>query len=190
MTRRSKSRSEAPTAQQRRILNYIVSFLSVEGRPPSLDEIRAHMKLSAVSTVHEHVTQLVDKGYLSRQWNHTRSLELTEDLGVSRAAVLVPHYGRLLADRPFPPRGSEEEIAVPASLVGSGACFAVTAADDSFSAENIYAGDTLVIEKTDEVAGGAWSLVESNRGVELISGDGIPGGRVVGRVVGLIRKLA
>jgi repressor LexA len=152
MSQKRKSPSSGLTGQQKRVLNYIGAFAGSEGRAPSLEEIRDHLGLSAVSTVHEHVGRLVEKGYLSRQWNRPRSIEMAEPLGRRRWARLVPLVGRVVAGRPLQELRVGEEIAVPATLVEGTGDFAVTVGDDSFAEHGVLTDDTLVI------AGGADSV--------------------------------
>ena len=63
------------TKRQREILDFIRSFQRDRGYAPSLEEIASHFGLSAASTVHEHLVNLTEKGYLRRGWNRARSIE-------------------------------------------------------------------------------------------------------------------
>jgi len=112
---------------------------------------------------------------------------------VSRASVLVPHRGQLSAGKPFPLSDGRGDIAVPALLTGMRTCIAVTVADDSFVSHEIRAGDTLVIKEVDVGSDGASDgglmIVESGDGIKLIADGALPRAGVVGRVVGLIRRL-
>jgi repressor LexA len=204
MPRRPKPPLSSLTAQQERILNYIAAFAGSEGRPPSLEEIRKHLRLAAVSTVHEHIGRLVDKGYLSRRWNRSYSIEMAA--GSRRWARLVPLAGSVAAGQPLEPPNGLEEIAVPADLVAAAGDFAVSVVDGSFGAHGILAGDTLVISTVAERLGEhALTLATAGDGGVVLrrAGDrdagretvgvgaeapGAPGLRVLGRVVGLLRR--
>ncbi|MGE5415997.1 MAG: LexA family protein, partial [Acidobacteriota bacterium] len=54
------------TVRQREILDYIKSQLRARGFPPSVREIGQATGLSSSSTVHMHLTQLEEKGYIKR----------------------------------------------------------------------------------------------------------------------------
>ncbi|PIR77180.1 MAG: repressor LexA, partial [Candidatus Magasanikbacteria bacterium CG10_big_fil_rev_8_21_14_0_10_38_6] len=54
------------TKRQKEIFDYICTYLEENEVSPSLEEIKEKFGLSALSTVHEHITELVDKGYLRR----------------------------------------------------------------------------------------------------------------------------
>ncbi len=66
----------ALTRRQHEVLEFIKSFVEEQGYSPSLEEIKAHLGLSSVATVHKHVSHLVEKGYLQKAWNRSRSVEL------------------------------------------------------------------------------------------------------------------
>ena len=204
MPHKPKSSSTGLTGQQRRVLNYIGAFVGSEGRAPSLEEIRDHLRLSAVSTVHEHVGRLVEKGYLSRQWNRSRSIEMAEPLGRRRWARVVPLVGRIVAGEPL--EELQEEIAVPATFAIDPGDFAVTVGDDSFAEHGILTDDTLVIGnvgdavRVDALVLGVvdgneivvrrlavTDVTESTVGAEPGVG-GRRGFRVLGEVAGLMRK--
>ena len=64
------------TARQREILDFLRDEIAAKGRAPSLTEIGEHFHLSAIATVHKHMVNLEDKGYIRRQWNRARAVEL------------------------------------------------------------------------------------------------------------------
>ena len=68
----------ALTRRQRQIYDFIRDYVSTRGYSPSLEEIGAHFGLSSVATVHKHVQHLVEKRYLKKAWNRSRSVEPVE----------------------------------------------------------------------------------------------------------------
>ncbi len=155
MTKSSKPRLPVLTRQQRRVLNFIESFLETERYAPTLEEIRTHLGLSAVSTVHEHVERLIEKGYLSRGWNQSRSIALTAAAQLPRAVPRIPLMGRVAAGNPIEAVPDPEEIPVPESFLGSKETFALEVAGDSMVDEGILDGDTLIIEKAEVADNGS-----------------------------------
>ena len=67
---------EPLTVKQRAIFEFIAEELRVKRVAPSLEEIGRRFQLSAVATVHKHLTNLAAKGYISRQFNRVRSITL------------------------------------------------------------------------------------------------------------------
>jgi repressor LexA len=208
MTRLPKA-PPALTRQQRRILNFVDEFLELEGYAPTLDEIRVHLGLSAVSTVHEHVERLIDKGYLSRGWNQSRSLRIAPEAGRAHRQAQVARLGRVAAGTPIEAIADPERIAVPESMLGRRETFALDVSGDSMVDEGILDGDTLVVEKAETAENGnlVVALIEGRdavvkrffrrgRRVELVSANParpplVLDGRAVqiqGLVVGLLRR--
>ncbi|MFK7896789.1 MAG: transcriptional repressor LexA [Myxococcota bacterium] len=70
-----EGQTAALTKRQRQIFDFISDFVGKEGYSPSLEEIAKAFGLSSVATVHKHVKHLVDKGYLRKAWNRSRSVE-------------------------------------------------------------------------------------------------------------------
>ncbi|MFH1755111.1 MAG: transcriptional repressor LexA [Candidatus Latescibacterota bacterium] len=147
------------TRQQRRVLSFISTFLETEGYAPTLEEIRSHLGLSAVSTVHEHVEKLIEKGYLSRGWNQSRSIALTPFAATSGmmpgTAGRIPLLGRVAAGNPIEAVLDPEDIPVPDSFLGKRDTFALNVAGDSMVDEGILDGDTLIVEKAEVAENGS-----------------------------------
>jgi SOS-response transcriptional repressor LexA len=54
------------TKRQREILDYLNEFISQHGYAPSLEEIGRRFGLSSLATVHKHLTNLQEKGFIKR----------------------------------------------------------------------------------------------------------------------------
>src|SRR5215468_4309834 len=57
------------TQRQREILDYLNEFIGQHGYAPSLEEIGRRFGLSSLATVHKHLTNLQEKGFIKRAWN-------------------------------------------------------------------------------------------------------------------------
>ena len=64
------------TRRQREILDYLTDFIEEHGYAPSLEEIGQRFGLSSLATVHKHLTNLQDKGFIRRAWNRSRSVQV------------------------------------------------------------------------------------------------------------------
>ena len=64
------------TKRQREILDYLNEFIKQHGYAPSLEEIGRRFGLSSLATVHKHLTNLQEKGFIKRAWNRSRSVEM------------------------------------------------------------------------------------------------------------------
>ena len=61
------------TKRQREILDYLNEFIQRHGYAPSLEEIGRRFNLSSLATVHKHLTNLQDKGFIRRAWKIGRA---------------------------------------------------------------------------------------------------------------------
>jgi repressor LexA len=61
------------TKKQKQVFDFINKYISQNGLPPTIEEICRELKLKAVSTVHEHIKTLTQKGYLSKADNSART---------------------------------------------------------------------------------------------------------------------
>ncbi len=64
--------------RQEEILRFVADYRNENGYSPSLREIATRFGLTSVATVHQHVAALQKKGYVKKDWNRGRSLELSE----------------------------------------------------------------------------------------------------------------
>ena len=64
------------TKRQKQILSFIEESIRKNGYAPSLDEISRHFELHSISTIHKHLVNLEDKGFIKRHWNRARAIEV------------------------------------------------------------------------------------------------------------------
>src|SRR5688572_24426986 len=88
------------TKRQREILDYLNEFIQQHGYAPSLEEIGRRFNLSSLATVHKHLSNLQEKGFIRRAWNRSRSVELVPTRGAGRAMEL-PLLGYVAAGAPI-----------------------------------------------------------------------------------------
>ena len=88
------------TKRQREILDYLQEFIQQHGYAPSLEEIGRRFSLSSLATVHKHLTNLQEKGFIRRSWNRSRSVELLS-ARTGHRAVELPLLGYVAAGAPI-----------------------------------------------------------------------------------------
>jgi repressor LexA len=143
----------ALTRRQREVFDFVRSFVEERGYSPSLEEIGEHLGLSSVATVHKHVQHLVDKGYLRKAWNRSRSVEPVA--GEAARGVDLPLLGVVAAGAPIEAIEVEERIAVPAEMVTRrGETYVLRVRGDSMKDEHIQDGDYVVVESRKEARNG------------------------------------
>ena len=89
------------TKRQREILDFLNEFIQQHGYAPSLEEIGRRFNLSSLATVHKHLTNLQEKGFIKRAWNRSRSVEMVPNKTGGRALEL-PLLGYVAAEPPVP----------------------------------------------------------------------------------------
>lgn len=133
------------TKRQREILDYLNDFIQQHGYAPSLEEIGRRFGLSSLATVHKHLTNLQDKGFIKRAWNRSRSVEMVPTRLGGRA-VELPLLGYVAAGRPIEAVVGSETIAVPEDLVGKRDTYVLRVKGDSMIDEQIRDGDYVIVE--------------------------------------------
>lgn len=133
------------TKRQREILDYLQDFIQRHGYAPSLEEIGRRFNLSSLATVHKHLTNLQDKGFIRRSWNRSRSVELLA-APTGQRALELPLLGYVAAGAPIEAVATSESIAVPENLAGKRDSYVLRVKGDSMIDEQIRDGDYVVVE--------------------------------------------
>ena len=133
------------TKRQREILDYLNGFIQRHGYAPSLEEIGRKFSLSSLATVHKHLTNLQEKGFIKRAWNRSRSVELVPTRAAGRA-VELPMLGYVAAGMPIEAVASNETISVPEDLVGRRDTYVLRVRGNSMIDEQIRDGDFVIVE--------------------------------------------
>jgi len=152
-TRRRTSLSDKQLA----ILEVIQRAVSTQGYPPSMREIGDAVGLSSLSSVTHQLNQLELSGYLRRDPNRPRALEILIELpGAEEAesavpvgdAAMVPLVGRIAAGIPITAEQQVDEVfPLPRQLVGKGELFMLKVVGDSMIDAAICDGDWIVVRQ-------------------------------------------
>ena len=151
-TRRRTSLSDKQLA----ILEMIQRSVSTRGYPPSMREIGDAVGLSSLSSVTHQLNQLELSGYLRRDPNRPRALEVLievpsndTDLPASIGDVaMVPAVGRIAAGIPITAEQQVDEVfPLPRQLVGKGDLFMLKVAGESMIDAAICDGDWVVVRQ-------------------------------------------
>ncbi len=134
------------TKKQKEVFDFINTYIAENGISPTIEEIRKKLKLKAVSTVHEHINSLKEKGYLSKSENSVRSLQPKKEI---KSIVEIPIIGRIAAGYPIETiedRDGTISIVNPSIKTPEG-YYALRVTGDSMIDEGIFDGDIVVIKK-------------------------------------------
>jgi|GEM_PF-24333 len=139
------------TKRQKQVLDFVKKYIDKHDYAPSLEEIKNHLRLSSVSTAHYHIQALQEMGYLRKQGNQPRAL----DVFTKQKLVQIPLLGRIAAGSPIEAIEDKESIAIPQDKIRAGnKYFALQVAGESMIDENIDDGDIVIVKKQETAENG------------------------------------
>jgi repressor LexA len=151
------------TERQRTILDVIRSSVTTRGYPPSIREIGDAVGLTSTSSVAHQLRTLERKGYLRRDANRPRAVDVRSAEEVTTATTVttdvagsdalpeptyVPVLGRIAAGGPILAEEAVEDVfPLPRELVGEGSLFLLKVVGESMVDAAICDGDWVVIRQ-------------------------------------------
>jgi repressor LexA len=157
------------TPRQRKVLEVIRSAVERKGYPPSMREIGEAVGLTSSSSVSHQLAALERKGYLRRDPNRPRAIEVRspepvgapayehgvpdthDETGSGDArpqASYVPLVGRIAAGGPILAEEAIEDVfPMPRQVVGDGTLFLLQVVGDSMVDAAITDGDWVVVRQ-------------------------------------------
>jgi len=132
---------------ERRILDYMVSYLRANTYQPSIREIGEEFGIKSTKTVSEHLQALAEKGFLERDPSRSRGVKI---LGVdlSPDAITLPCYPSLPDDGSFSGfgEGAETYLTLDRRLAGARGSFLVRARGEELVSMGAQSGDYVLVE--------------------------------------------
>jgi len=151
------------TTRQRRVLEVIREWVERFGYPPSVREIGDAVGLTSTSSVHHQLRTLERKGYLRRDPNRTRAVDVRPPDEPARPDVtgagetplvahptpaFVPLLGEIAAGGPILAEQAVEAVfPLPREVVGEGTLFLLNVRGDSMVEAAITDGDWVVVRQ-------------------------------------------
>ncbi|MBR5369945.1 MAG: transcriptional repressor LexA [Bacilli bacterium] len=150
---------EKLTDKQNVILQILKKLIAKNGYPPTVREIGEEAHLSSPATIHFHLKKLEEKGYIKKDDNKNRTLEIlvpNEYLQQDDSVVEVPLVGKVTAGTPIEAiERPEEFFSLPANLITNrNEVFTLTVSGESMINVGIYDGDILIVEKRNTARNG------------------------------------
>jgi len=134
------------TKRQKQLIDYLNQYISDHGYAPTLAEVGAYFGLSSLATVHKHLHNLEKKGFITRQHNHSRALEVASDHKIPESRVLKL-LGTVAAGAPIEAIEGSETIAVPDEFIRRDNTFCLRVKGDSMIEDHIADGDMVATIK-------------------------------------------
>jgi len=135
------------TKRQREILTFLTSYTEANGYAPSFEEIASQFNYNSLATVHEHLSNLERKGYIKRNYNESRAIEILPSEAFPRA-VELPLLGQVAAGVPIESIAVDEHVSVPEDFVRrNGQHYVLRVRGNSMIDEQIRDGDFVVVKE-------------------------------------------
>lgn len=133
------------TQRQKEVLDFISEFIAHNGYSPSMEEIAEHFQFASLNAVFKHLEALSSRGYLQRDSNRARSIQLS---ATSAAEVQnLPLFGYVAAGRPIEAVSGSETLPIPEYFLSRrGNCYVLQVKGESMIEEHIQDGDFVVVE--------------------------------------------
>ncbi|RSN52281.1 transcriptional repressor LexA [Actinomadura sp. WAC 06369] len=150
------------TQRQRMVLEVIRDSVQRRGYPPSMREIGEAVGLTSTSSVSHQLRTLQRKGFLRRDPNRPRAVEVRvpgatpvrtepetpDGTASAQAPAYVPLVGRIAAGGPILAEEAVEDVfTLPKQLVGEGTHFLLKVTGDSMIDAAIADGDWVVVRQ-------------------------------------------
>jgi repressor LexA len=133
------------TKRQKQLVDFLEHYIGEHGYAPTLAEVGEYFGLSSLATVHKHLRNLEQKGFIRRMHNHSRALEIAgKDIGVG--ARDVPLLGLVAAGLPIEANEGQDTITVPEEFVRRDNTFCLRVKGESMVDEGIRDGDYIIVE--------------------------------------------
>ncbi|TDL03547.1 repressor LexA [Mycolicibacterium obuense] len=158
-----RDRGSGLTERQRTILEVIRSSVTTRGYPPSIREIGDAVGLTSTSSVAHQLRTLERKGYLRRDPNRPRAVDVRgiDDMAANPVVAtevagsdslpeptFVPVLGRIAAGGPILAEEAVEDVfPLPRELVGDGSLFLLKVVGESMVDAAICDGDWVVVRQ-------------------------------------------
>jgi repressor LexA len=143
------------TERQKEILDFIREYRQDKGIAPTHREICERFGYSSYGTVYKHLKLLQQKGFLKRDWNQKRGIELLRAVPSPELTgeVELPYYGRIAAGKPIEAVQGNERVTVPGHLLSArgGDHYVLRVVGDSMIEEGIHDGDFVVVLRRETV---------------------------------------
>ena len=138
--------------KQMAVLNYIHKQVEDHGYPPTVREICSAVGLSSTSTVHGHISRLIEQGFLQKDPSKPPALEITpkglDILGVKPIQKEIPMLGVVTAGQPIlAVENATEFFPIPPSIQDNNDLFMLTIRGTSMIKAGIFNGDQVIVRK-------------------------------------------
>ncbi|MDD4624058.1 MAG: transcriptional repressor LexA [Bacilli bacterium] len=147
------------TKRQEDIIQFIKKYIVSNGYPPTVREIGSSLGLSSPATIHSHLSNLEDKGYIKKDDKKNRAIELLIDnefIKKDESIVSVPLLGKITAGNPIEAiHNPNEYFSLPAYMIPTRKeVFTLKVSGESMIEAGIFDNDIVIVERTNDAKNG------------------------------------
>ena len=201
------------TTRQEETLKFIKQKIAKDGYPPTVREIGKVLGLSSPATIQVHLSNLEKKGYIKKDENKIRAIELLVDneyMNQDDGLIKVPLLGKVTAGSPIEAiERPNEFFSLPASLIpNKKEVFSLDVSGDSMINAGIFDGDIVIVQRQSTANNGdiVVAMTEDNEVTlkrfykekdfvrlqpenDYLSPIILPNVSILGKAIGLYRKI-
>jgi len=203
---------EKLTPKQEVVLKQLKKYIAKKGYPPTVRELCDLTNLNSTATVQVHLDNLQSKGYIKKDKEKNRTIELlipNEYSTENESIVSIPLLGKVTAGNPIEAiEVPNEFFTLPIDLISNKKeVFALNVSGESMINVGIYDGDIIIVERkntaenwdtvvsmTDENEVTVKTFYKENGYIRLQPENDfmlpiiLPNVTILGKVIGLYRK--
>jgi len=198
------------TSRQQEIYDYLARHLDERGFPPTLREICGEFGMKSTRAASDHLQALERKGFISRARDRSRGIELM-GTRAGGSGLSVPVVGRIAAGAPMLAQENiTERFTLDPQLLSGDGNFLLEVEGTSMIEAHICPGDHILVRPQDtansgdivvamieeeatvkrlDTSGGRVRLLPENANMSPIEVENPENLKIVGKVVGLIRRM-
>jgi len=140
------------STKEQKILDFLRRFIREKNYPPSIRDIQEECGISSTSVVDYNLKGLERKGYIHRDREVSRAIELLDGSGRRPRTISVPIIGQIAAGQPIPvPEGSvdySETVEVTEEMTGGKEdVYALRVKGNSMIDALVNDGDLVIMEQ-------------------------------------------
>jgi len=136
-------RTNQLTDNQRKVLDFIQSYVEVNEVSPKLQEIAEGIGITSRGVAHRYVQALINAGFLETNNGKHRGIRLLPS-EPERSATALPFLGKIAAGKPIEAIAGQDEIDL-SNFFGANS-YAIRVQGESMIEAGIMDGDIVVIE--------------------------------------------
>ena len=150
---------EKLTNKQNIVLKELKKFMAIKGYPPTVRELCKATNLNSTATIQVHLERLVDKGYIKKDPEKNRTIELLvpNEFDETKSNILtVPLLGKVTAGSPIEAiEVPDQYFDIPVSMINTRKeIFTLNVSGDSMMNVGIYDNDIIMVERTNTANNG------------------------------------